>query len=138
MLNQLTQINWPSILAATVANSMFGAAWFMGIVGKRYAIALGRNDLVDQKPSALAIVGPMACGAVVAVTDAILLRSLGITTYGAALFFGALTGVGYLAAQTVNIGINPNFPRPFYYSALNAPYFLLGNLVSCAIITAMS
>lgn len=138
MLDQLAQINWLAILAATVANAMLGAAWFMGIVGKRYAIALGRTDLGDQKPSALAIVGPMACGLVVTVTDAVLLRSLGITTYGATLWFGALTGAGYLVAQTVNIAINPNIPRPFYYSALNAPYFLLGNLVSCAIITAMS
>ncbi len=138
MISELTEINWVAALAATVASTTLGAAWFMGVVGKRYAVALGRTDLGDQKPSALAMVGPMACSAVVAVTDAVLLRALGVTAFGPALAFGALTGVGYLVAQTVNISINPNFPRPFYYSALNAPYFLLSNMAACAIITAMS
>ena len=138
MLNTLTQINWLAVAASTVAMSMLGAAWFMGVVGKHYASALGRTDLGDQKPSPLFILGPMLCGAAVAVTDAVLLHALGLTRLGDALMFGAITGLGYLSAQTVNIAINPNFPRPFYYSAINLPYFVVGNIMVCAILVAMS
>jgi Protein of unknown function (DUF1761) len=138
MFNVLSQINWLAVLLATVAMSMLGAAWFMGIVGKRYAAALGRTDLGDEKPSPLFIAGPMLCGAAVVVTDAILLKVLGVTSYADALSFGAITGVGFLGAQTVNIAINPNFPRPFYYSAINVPYFVIGNIMTCAILIAMS
>jgi hypothetical protein len=70
MFNVLSQINWLAVLLATVAMSMLGAAWFMGVVGKHYAIALGRTNLGDQKPSALFIAGPMLCCAAVVVTDA--------------------------------------------------------------------
>jgi hypothetical protein len=138
MFNVLSQINWLAVLLATVAMSMLGAAWFMGIVGKRYAAALGRTDLGDQKPSALFIAGPMLCGAAVVVTDAILLKVLDVSSYADALTFGAITGIGFLGAQTVNIAINPNFPRPFYYSAINVPYFVIGNMMTGAILIAMS
>lgn len=110
----------------------------MGLFRKQYRIALGRTDLGDQKPSPLFIAGPFVCGAIVVLTDAILIRALGIGTCEDALMFGAITGIGYLTAQTVNIAINPNFPRPFFYSLINGPYFLFGNLIVCAILVAMA
>ena len=138
MFAVVSQINWLAVLVATVAMSMLGAAWFMGVVGKHYAIALGRNDLSEIKPSALFIAGPLLCCAAVVVTDAILLKALGVADYADALAFGVVTGLGFLGAQTVNIAINPNFPRPFYYSAINVPYFLIGNIMACAMLMAMS
>ena len=138
MIDVFSQINWLAVMVATVAMSMLGSAWFMGIVGKRYHASLGRTHLGDEKPSPLFIIGPMLCGAAVVVADAILLGALAVTTYTDALAFGAITGVGFLGAQTVNIAINPNFPRPFYYSAINVPYFLIGNMMTCAILIAMS
>ncbi len=39
--------------------------------------------------------------------------------------------------MTMTIAINPLFPRPFYYTALNAPYFLIGSLLSCTILAAL-
>jgi Protein of unknown function (DUF1761) len=138
MFTVVPQINWLAVLLATVAMSMLGAAWFMGVVGKHYAAALGRADLGAEKPSAMFIAGPMLCCAAVVVTDSILLKVLGVASYVDALAFGAITGIGFLGAQTVNIAINPNFPRPFYYSAINVPYFLIGNMMACAILIAMS
>ena len=138
MFNVLSEISVLGVLASGIALSALGAAWFMGPVKSLYPVALGRTDLGDQKPSPLFIVGPLVCGLVVSVTNAVLLRALDVTTYGQALTLGAITGAGYLVAQTVNIAINPNFPRPFLYSAINAPYFFVGNLVVCAILHAMS
>jgi hypothetical protein len=51
-----------------------------------------------------------------------------ITSVEDALVFGAVVGIGHLVATMVTVAINPNFPRPLAYAALNAPYFLLMQL----------
>jgi hypothetical protein len=137
MLHLTSNINWIAVLLATVALSMLGALWFMVLFGKQYAVALGRTDLKEQKPSPLFIVGPMLCGAIVTVTNAVLLASLRVSSLGGALAFGALVGFGYLAATTVNVAINPNIPRPLLYGLVSGGYFFVANIVSCAILVAM-
>lgn len=131
-------INWLAVVASGVALSMLGAAWFMGVIPKPYGIALGRSDLAGRKPGPLFIVGPLVCGLVVTMTNAVLLKSFHVTAMSDALVFGLIVGVGYLTATVVNVAINPNFPRPLLYGAINAPYFIISNLVSCAILTAMA
>lgn len=131
-------INWLAVGLSAVAQQMLGAAWFMGVIPKPYGIALGRTDLAGRKPAPIFIVGPMICGLVVTVTNAVLLKSLHVTAMGDALVFGAIVGVGYLMATVVNVAINPNIPRPLFYGAINAPFFLISSLVSCAILTAMA
>ena len=131
-------LNGFAILLSAVAQGMLGAAWFMGVVPKPYALALGRTDLVGRKPEPLFIAGPQLCMLVVTLVNAVLLRALHIDTMPDALVFGAISGVGYLVATVFNVAINPNIPRPLLYGAVNAPYFLLSNLVSCAILTAMA
>ncbi len=131
-------INWLAVALSALALQMLGAAWFMGVIPKAYAKALGRDPNPKEKPGALFIAGPAVCSLVVIITNAVLLRSLHVTAMADALAFGALTGIGYLCITVQNVGINPNIPRPFLYGAINAPFFLLGNLVSCAILTALA
>ncbi|MFT3709066.1 MAG: DUF1761 domain-containing protein [Archangium sp.] len=138
MTDALTHLNWLGVLAATVAHSFLGGVWFMALFGKQYAIALGIADRPPQKPGPLFIVGPMVCSLITIATTAFLLRALQITSVGSALVLGLVIGVGYLTAMTVNIAINPLFPRPFRYAALNAPFFVLGSVMSSAILVAMS
>lgn len=138
MIDAIAHVNWLAVFVASIAHFVFGAAWFVGIVGNRYADALGIADRPPAKPGALFFVGPFACSAVTVVASAILLRALGITSYGGALGLGALVSLGYLVPMTVNIAINPLFPRPFYYALLNAPFFVGGSLMACAIIVALS
>lgn len=138
MLAAFSQINWLAILVATVAHFMLGGIWFAALFGKHYARALGIADRPPQKPGLIFMAGPFVCGAITIVTTAVLLRALAITDYGNALTLGAIVGLGYLGAMTVNIAINPLFPRPFFYAAINVPMFFIGSLMTCAILTAMS
>ena len=138
MIEALAHVNWLAVLVGSVVHFIFGAIWFVGLVGKRYAMLLGITDRPQEKPSPLSLAGPFVCSAVTIATSAILLRALSITTYGEGLGLSALVGVGYLVPMTVNIAINPLFPRPFAYALLNAPFFVLGSLMSCAILVAMS
>lgn len=138
MLDAFLSVNWRAVLAATVAHFVLGAAWYMGLVGKRYGAALGRSDLGDAKPTPLAIGGPLLCSAAVISSSAVLLRALAVTETIDGAFFGMFVGLGYLTPMVMNIAINPNFPRPFYYTALNAPFFVLGSVVAAVILVAMT
>ena len=138
MLNHLSHLPWLGVLAGSFAFALLGGLWFAVLFKKAYAAALERTDLSDQRPGALFIVGPLACGVVITLTNALLMRALAVATLGAALEFGLLSGLGYLVPMTVNIAINPNFPRPLAYSAVNAPYFLLGNLCNAGLLFALA
>ncbi len=138
MTQALLQVNWFAILVASVAHFILGGIWFLLLFAKQYAVALGIPDRQPQKPGPLFMIGPFFCSAVNIVTTAFLLQALHITTYGGALALGGIVGIGYLTAMTVNIAINPLFPRPFHYAAINAPLFILGSLLACVILTAMS
>lgn len=138
MLTSVSDVHWLGVVAAAVAHFMLGGGWFMGLVAKHYHNALGRNDPPGATPSPLVIVGPAVCSLVIIATSAMLLKALAIVSFGDAIGFGAFIGLGYLTPMVMVIAINPNFPRPFYYAAINAPYFVLGSILSCVILTAMA
>ena len=136
MSDAISQVNWLSVLAASVANFLLGGIWFVALVGKYYPIVLGISDRPPQKPGPLFLIGPFVCSVFTIAASAILLRALEIFGYGSALELGFLIGVGFLVPMTLNIAINPLFPRPFAYTLLNAPFFILGSLLSCVILVA--
>ena len=137
MLNAMTHINWLAVAAAAIANFVLGGIWFAGVVAKPYRLALGIADTPPQKPGALFLVGPVLCSLATIVTSASLLRMLVIATIDGGLALGALVGLGYLVPMTLNIAINPLFPRPFLYTLLNAPYFIASSLLACAILVTI-
>ncbi len=137
MTQALSHVNWLAVLAASVAHFVLGGIWFAALFGKQYFAALGIADRPPQKPGVIFIIGPFVCGAVTIAMTAILLHALGVTTYGDALTLGLLVGVGYLSAMTLNIAINPLFPRPFAYALINAPMFVIGSLMASAILVPM-
>src|SRR5690606_33250334 len=94
-------------------------------IAKPYAIALGRECVPAEKPSPLMMFGPVACNLVAVLTSAILLNMLQIDSIPGALGFGALIGIGYVLSTCMTVAINPNFPKPFLYTAINAPYFIV-------------
>ena len=53
MSHVLSQINWLAVVIATVASGALGALWYMLLIPKHYAIALGRESAPKQQPSAL-------------------------------------------------------------------------------------
>jgi hypothetical protein len=138
MTEVFSQVNWVAVLVAGVAHFFLGGIWFMGLFGRHYAAALGIADRPRQTPGPVFLVGPFVCSTVTIATTAFLLRALAIKTYTDALALGMIVGIGYLAAMTVNIAINPLFPRPFYYSLINAPMFIIGSLMTCTILVAMA
>lgn len=137
MIQAINDIHWLAVLAAIVPSFILGGVWFGAIVSKLYAIALGREALPVQKPTMPIILGPVACNVFVIVTSAILLRMLNIESIEGAVAFGALVGIGYILSTCMNIAINPNFPRPFLYTLINAPYFIASSLMTSVILVVM-
>jgi hypothetical protein len=51
-------------------------------------------------------------------------KTLNISSGGGAVEFGLLTGIGYLVANTVNIAVNPNIPKPILYGLISGAFHL--------------
>lgn len=137
MFMAITEISWLGVLLATVVNFIFGGIYFGVAIAKMYAYAMGRENEPRQKPSNLMIGGPAVCGLFITLTSGMLIKMLNIQTASEALLFGAAIGIGYLVPMTMTIAINPNFPRPFYYTLINAPYFLISSLVTSMILATV-
>ena len=137
LLNILANINWLAILAASAVFFTLGGLWFTLFFGNAYATSLGREYNPQEKPKPIFIIGPLLCTIISTITNAIFLHVLNINTIGDAFTFGFIIGIGYLIPTMVNIAINPNMPHPLKYALLNAPYFLIGSVISSIIVVAI-
>lgn len=137
MFNVITDINWLAVLVAAVASCALAGVYFAVVVAKPYVVALGREGSPAPETSLVTNMGPVVCILVTTVTSAILVEALDVTTVGDALWFGLIVGIGYLTAMTYQIAINPNFPRPLYYGAINAPFFIATSLLTAVILELM-
>ncbi len=121
MLTAMVHINWLAVAAATLISFLLGGLWFAVLFARLYSVAMGREHDPKASHAPRFILGPLVCNLVMITTSAILIGALHITTTGPALLFGAIVGLGYCVSTMVNISINPNFPRPMLYAAINAP-----------------
>jgi len=137
MLIQLTSLNWLGILLAFLAYFILGALWFTFFFSRSYKISLGRDGQILQNTAPIFIIGPGLCALIITITTAILLQVLNLPGTAEALQLGGLIGLGYLVANTVNIAINPNIPRPILYGIITGTYHLIGILLVCYILTSM-
>lgn len=137
MFNVLSDINWLSVLLAAVASTVLAGVWFGAVIAKPYLVALGREDAPAPESSLVRNLGPVVCLLITTITSAVLVEALDVTATGDALVFGLIVGVGYLTAMTFQIALNPAFPRPLLYGALNAPFFVATSVVTSLILVAM-
>lgn len=137
MMQAISSLNWFGVLLAFVPYFLLGALWFTVLFKKQYAISLGRENDQPQNLAPIFIIGPALCMLVITLTSALLLNALAINSYQGALLFALLVGVGYLVANTVNIAINPNIPRPLLYGAITGAYHLVGIVIVSLIVVFM-
>jgi hypothetical protein len=136
MIGQFAHLNWISVLVAFLVYFLLGALWFTLFFSKSYKISLGRDlETLANKP--IFIVGPALCTLVITIATAVLMYALHIGSYGEALELALLIGTGYLVANTMNIAINPNIPRPILYGVISGAYHLVGILIVNMILFAM-
>ncbi|RYU92784.1 DUF1761 domain-containing protein [Emticicia agri] len=136
MINQLANLNWISVIIAFVVYNVIGALWFTLFFSKPYKMALGKeNETLPNNP--IFIAGPAICTFVVTLTFAILLYALNIRSLGDAIGLSLLIGTGFLVANTTNIAINPNIPRPILYSIISGTYHLVGIMLVGVILVMM-
>lgn len=134
MLAPVANIHWIAVLAGTFGFALLGGVYFAALFPKQYLYVTGRENLPKEQQSvsgAIYIVGPLLCSLVIVIADAYLIQALGIGNAGAAALFGAFVGLGFLVPMAFTIAINPLFPRPIPYGLLNAPYFLIANVLAC-------
>jgi hypothetical protein len=133
----LTDLPWLAFAIAAVASIALAGLWFAVVIPKPYAVALGRVGQPAPAPDVVSGVGPLVCVVLTTLTTAVLVEALDVTAIGDAVVFGLIVGIGYLTAMTFQIAINPNFPRPLLYGAINAPYFVATSVLSSVLLVAM-
>jgi hypothetical protein len=136
VLSALGSINWIAVLLAVVAYTVLGGVWFAVLFAKPYAAALGRDSTPQPAQPALFYGGPAVATLFVVMTTAALMAALQINAIGDAVVFALVVGIGYLVANTVIIAINPNMPRPLFYSLISGAYHLVGIVVTALIVVA--
>ena len=137
MINLISSLNWLGIITAFIPYFILGGLWFTVFFAKEYRISLGKtSEKLPNKP--IFIIGPALCTLVITITTALLISAMNIDSYAKALEFAGIIGIGYLAANTVNIAINPNIPRPILYSIISGVYHLIGIIMICMILVAMN
>jgi hypothetical protein len=134
MLN-FSDISWIGIIAATAASFVLGGLWFSVIFGRTYSAALGRAHDPNARPAPLMIIGPAVWSLITAFATAVLMASLGIATLTGAIGLGLFLGIGFLAATTINTGINPNIPHPMLYGAVSGSYHLAAGLTIAVVLS---
>lgn len=137
MIQSFTAVNWPGVLTAFVPYFLLGALWFTVLFKKQYLISLGKENAPRQKPAPVFVVGPAICCLVITLATALLAQALGISSYTSAIQLALVVGMGFLAANTVNIAINPNIPRPLLYGLISGAYHVVGIVIVCVILLAM-
>ncbi|PBQ30891.1 hypothetical protein CNR22_03565 [Sphingobacteriaceae bacterium] len=137
MINSFSAIKWLGVLAAFVPYFMLGALWFTVFFKKQYLISLGKENAPQQKPAAIFIIGPAICCLVITVATALLLYALEVSSYSLSIELALVVGIGFLVANTVNIAINPNIPKPLLYGFISGTYHLAGILLVCVVLFAM-
>ena len=137
MLQNLSKINWLSILLALVFYSFLGWLWFTVLFKDHYAMTLGKLGMMPKKPDPIYFYGPPLTILPTLIATAILMVALDIHTRKAAIELALVVGFGFLVANTFDIAINPNIPHPMPYGAISSGFHLVGILVSCLIMMAM-
>ena len=140
MLAAFAEIRWIPVIAGILVFAVLGSVYFMALVPKQYLYVTGRENLPkeeQQVSGAIFIVGPLLCSVVLVLADAYLVAALNLASIADAAVLGLVVGLGFLAPMTFNIAINPLFPRPLQYGLLNAPYFVVANLITCLLMVAI-
>lgn len=137
MFDALITVHWLGVAAAFVPYFLLGGLWFTVFFPKPYRASLGLEQTPQTKPAPIFIIGPAVCSLIITITTAVLLRALHVDSYSGALQFAAVIGLGYLVANTVNIAINPNIPRPLFYGVISGGFHLTGIVIVSTILVAM-
>lgn len=138
MSTALFALNPFAIAAAFVCSSALGALWFTVFFVRPYRRALGRDESLATANAPIFVVGPMVTTLVTVLAQALLMQWLAIDNLADSLLLAALIGVGFLVANTVNIAINPNIPRPLFYSWITGSYQLLALVIVTVILQQLS
>lgn len=135
MFEQLVNLNWISVLLAFAAYFLLGALWFTLFFSNQYRIFLGGEGETLQR-SPILIAGPAVCTLLITIANTVLIYTSNITA-GSTWEFSLFVGFGFLVANTVNIAINPNIPRPVRYGIITGTYHLTGIATAGIIVIAM-
>lgn len=106
------------------------------LFGKIYSSVLGREHNPAAKMPPLYFVGPMICMLLTMLTNAWVMRALGLSSLASAISFGAAVGAGYLGTMPSN-GYQSQHTQASAYGLLSGGSFFVSNILISAILNLL-
>jgi hypothetical protein len=132
----LTNINWLSVLVATIGYFMLGAIWYSFLFQKKWIEYTKVNvDQANAKKGAAAMMfGSFVMMFITSAAIAILCEFMDQHHWQEGLHLGLLTGLGF---AFTSMAINMLYEqKPLGLYMINGGYQLFGNIIAAIIITA--
>jgi MFS family permease len=134
MLATFADLNWLSIVLATLAYYLLGAVWFTPLFGRAWDRSIGHDRSKADKFGLDYYLVPLVSAALVSIAVSLIITSLPDPSFGAALLVGVVIGLGVAAAISVNNALAPHTPHPYVFGAVVGGYHLVGVVIVAAVI----
>ena len=101
----LTGVNWIAVILGGIFNMFLGFLWYGPLFGKIWLSIIGKKEEEIQGESGLMYVVPLLMSLISALVLAILINSMGITSWHAGLAAGAVVYLGIAATSMVTTNV---------------------------------
>lgn len=129
--------NWLAAALAALAYYFLGALWFTPLFGRLWDRSIGFERPKGNRFPALYYVAPLISACVVSLVAVLLTTALGIDHLTGALLLGLTLGAGYAAVSVTN-AVTPHTPKPLLLGAVTGGYHLVGAVLACTVIVALT
>lgn len=138
-MNILSELNWLSIIAGTIAYCAFCGIWHRQFAfGKKWEAAMGFKRPDNWKETNIYYIVPLIACFVTTVAVAILLKLTNTNSLGEALHLGLILGVGLAMAIVFTTAVIPTMKKPLTFGAITGTAQAIGITIVTIIIYAIS
>ena len=135
----LSEINWLSVIAATIVYSAFSGIWHKQFAfGKKWEDALGFSRPEQWKETTIYYVVPTISCLTTSLAIAVFSRLLNVSTFSDALILGLISGIGFASAVTFTNAVIPIMKKPLVFGLITGTAHAIGITLASVVIYSLS
>lgn len=139
MTQAFLNINWFSVLVATIAYFILGGFWYWRpIFGKHYDDALGFERPENWKWTSIYFTVPFLSCLLASIGISVLMYLIKLTTSYDTILFGLVIGLCFAIAISLVNAVTPKMAKPIKYGFITGVYHAIGMTIAAVIIYGMT
>jgi hypothetical protein len=121
------EINWLSVIIATLVYSAFSGNWHKPFAfGKPWEKAMGFQRPDNWKESAIYFVVPSISCFCTCLTLALLMQNIKISSFVSSVTLGLITGIGIASSVTFTNAVIPTMKKPLLFGLITGSAHVFG------------